>query len=71
MKVLSSIGIIGVAVAGCDGFSKKKDNYFSEHMINNAKLGEFDRRNKIMSEELAKLTRDIHINFITPTLYEV
>ena len=71
LKVLVSIGVSRVMVAGCDGFGKQKDNYFSDAMINNAKLGEFDLRNKIMSEELRKLGRVLSLEFITPSLYEI
>lgn len=69
LKVLMKIGVKNVALAGMDGFSKGNDNYFSVDMINNAKLGEVDRRNEIMSRMLKIFSRQIGIKFITPSLY--
>ena len=40
-------------------------------MINNAKLGEFDERNQVMSLELSKLNKNIKINILTSTRYQV
>lgn len=69
LKVLMKIGVKNVALAGMDGFSKGNDNYFSVDMINNAKLGEVDRRNEIMSQMLKAFSHQIGIKFITPSLY--
>ena len=69
-KILIKAGIKKVVVAGMDGFSNSNDNYFNPKMINNAKLGEFDKRNQIMSKMLHSLAKSINITFLTPSLYE-
>lgn len=72
LKLLIKIDIKSVSIAGLDGFSPVAvENYVSDDLINNAKVSEFDERNEIMSEELAKLSEKININFITKTLYKI
>jgi len=69
LKCLMRIGVREVYIAGCDGFSHGCSNYFSDHMLSNAKLGEFDRRNKILSAVIKEFSSNIDIHFLTPTLY--
>ena len=72
LKLFIKIDIKSVSIAGLDGFSPVAvENYVSDDLINNAKVSEFDERNEIMSEELAKLSEKININFITKTLYKI
>ncbi len=72
LKLFTKIGIKSLAIAGLDGFSPvAAENYVSEDLINNAKLSEFDERNKIMSEELEKFSNQIDIHFVTKTLYKI
>lgn len=68
--VLMKLGIKQVYFAGMDGFTSNAENYFSKEMINNAKLGEFDKRNEIMKSVLKKFSKQLEIHFITPSLYE-
>ena len=70
LKLLKSIGIKEVSIAGLDGFSNiPTENYVSNDLINNARENEFDERNEIMSEELKKVSEKIKLNFITKTQY--
>ncbi len=72
LKLLIKIGVKKVSIAGLDGFSNiATENYVSNELINNARVNEFDERNEIMSGELMKLSKQININFITKTLYQL
>ena len=71
LKLLIKLEIKEVNIAGLDGFTNiAANNYVSEDLINNAKLNEFDDRNKVMSDELQSLSKNIKLNFITKTLYQ-
>ncbi len=70
LKILIKAGIKTVVFAGMDGFSNGNDNYFNASMINNAKLGEFDKRNEVMHTMLQSLAKSINMTFLTPSLYE-
>ena len=69
LAVLMKLGIREVYAAGLDGFANN-DNYADPQMINNAKLGEFDKRNQIMRQMIKRFDKQIHVHFITPSLYE-
>lgn len=69
LVVLMKLGIKNVYAAGLDGF-KNNDNYADPMMINNAKLGEFDKRNDIMRQMIRRFEKQIKVHFITPSLYE-
>ncbi len=71
LSVLIKIGIDEVYFAGLDGFSSLNENYYDSALVNNAKLGVFDKRNTIMQENLKKFSKMIKINFLTPTIYEI
>lgn len=70
LKILIKAGIKNVVFAGMDGFSNGNDNYFDSSMVNNAKLGEFDKRNEVMQKMLQSLVKSINMTFLTPSLYE-
>lgn len=70
LKILIKIGVKNIILAGMDGFSNGNNNYFDSSMINNAKLGEFDKRNEVMYKMLQSLAKSINITFLTPSLYE-
>ncbi|MBO7257377.1 MAG: 3-hydroxy-3-methylglutaryl-CoA lyase, partial [Alphaproteobacteria bacterium] len=68
LRVLMKFGVRKVYAAGLDGFHAN-DNYAKPDMINNAKLGEFDKRNDIMRQMIEQFAQQIDIRFITPSLY--
>lgn len=68
LVVLMKLGIHEVYAAGLDGF-KNNDNYADPAMVNNAKLGEFDKRNDIMRQMIQRFSKQIRVRFITPSLY--
>lgn len=69
LAVLMKLGIREAYAAGLDGFADN-DNYADPQMVNNAKLGEFDKRNQIMRQMIKRFDKQIRIHFITPSLYE-
>ena len=72
LKMLFNVGVKEVSIAGLDGFSNvQTENYVSSELINNARENEFDERNEIMSKELKELSKDITLNFITETNYQI
>ena len=70
LKILIKSGIKNVVFAGMDGFSNGNDNYFDPSMVNNAKLGEFDKRNEVMHAMLKSFEKSINMTFLTTSLYE-
>ena len=70
MRLLSSLGVREVLVAGMDGYSEHEltPNYFSRDW-------EFDfskeavRRNQLISEDLKEIRKGLRFTFITPTRY--
>ena len=72
LKVLIKINVKEVYIAGLDGFSKNvSENYFDNSLVNNSKFDEIDERNNIMSKVLKSFSRNIKINFITKTKYNI
>ena len=69
LAVLMKLGVREAYAAGLDGFADN-DNYADPQMVNNAKLGEFDKRNQIMRQMIKRFDKQIRIHFITPSLYE-
>lgn len=68
LSLLIKMGVKNIYAAGLDGFCGT-DNYADPDMINNSKLGEFDKRNEIMSKMIKYFEKQIKIKFITPSLY--
>ncbi len=71
LKVLRAIGVKSVAVAGMDGYSAYSGNdYINQNLVfdfsNQAEV-----RNRMISEELRELKKQMKITFLTPTIYSV
>ena len=70
LKVLLSIGVKRIAIAGLDGFVKNlSENYAQSEYILNSSPEEFDIYNKIMKNELRKISNVIDITSITKSMY--
>ena len=70
LRLLDSIGISNITAAGFDGFSTNPhDNYYSDSMILNVPAEIIDARNKNVAEQIIKITRNINIDFLTPSVY--
>lgn len=70
LAVLMKINIFKVYLAGMDGFKNSISNYYMDEMENNAKLGEFDRRNVTMRQTLSSFSQKMDITFLTPSYYQ-
>ena len=71
LKLLATIGIKEVFIAGMDGYSiDDKINYLDKNLefdfSKGAKL-----RNKLISCELKEISKIIKIHFLTPTIYDI
>ncbi len=70
LKVLISVGVKKVTIAGLDGFVRNlSENYTQNQYILNSSPEEFDTCNKIIKKELEKISNIIHITSITKSLY--
>ena len=70
LRLLKNIGINKVAIAGYDGFrNNPHDNYFSDSMINTTNSEALNERNSCIAEQIKELQKDIHVEFLTPSLY--
>ena len=69
LRLLMSIGVKEVAVAGMDGYStyQSKDYFDKKLEYDFSKEAEF--RNTLISEELKELRKSMKIRFITPSYY--
>jgi 4-hydroxy 2-oxovalerate aldolase len=67
ISILKRIGFTYINIAGFDGFSTERANYFSDKLERNAEGREIlvDQINNILSS----CYKNININFITPTKY--
>ena len=70
LSALMKINIFKVYLAGMDGFKDSISNYYMDEMENNARLGEFDRRNVIMRQTLKNFSKKMNITFLTPSYYQ-
>lgn len=68
--VLMKLGIREAWLAGLDGFAREQINYADPDMIVNSKVGEFDRRNEIMTDMIRRFSKQIKIHFLTPSEYQ-
>ena len=64
-KLLKSVKAGNVELAGADGYSTEKQNYYSSNIRNYTEHG--NRFNIAVAESINKL--DMNISFITPSEY--
>ena len=71
LKVLIAIGVKHVSIAGMDGYSAYSGNdYIHQNLVFDFSK-EAELRNRVISEEMRELKKQIDITFITPTRYRV
>lgn len=71
IKLLKSLGVKRIKIAGMDGFKENQsENYYDAQMLFE-KVNESYKKNHYMTMELKEIIRDTEIVFITPTLYSV
>jgi 4-hydroxy 2-oxovalerate aldolase len=67
LRLLSSINIKEVNIAGFDGYSASSSNYaYESHAIDKH---DFIEQNRIIARYIIQMHKKIDINFITPSLY--
>lgn len=69
LKLLVSVGVKGVGLAGMDGYNTYEQSNYYDKKLEYDFSKETSERNALISEELAKLKSQIKMNFITPTYY--
>jgi 4-hydroxy 2-oxovalerate aldolase len=71
LKLLIAIGVKQVSIAGMDGYSAYSGNdYINQNLVFDFSK-EAELRNRLISEEMRELKKQIEITFITPTRYDV
>ena len=70
MRLLVSLGVKNVKLAGMDGYQADAGNYYNNQLEYNfsSKLAE---RNISIEQELKKISKNLKISFITPTVYKI
>ena len=72
LKLLVKTSVKKVTMAGFDGFRKNSVwNYYDENMIGSIDAEMLGQKNKSMIVQLKKRSKDMEINFLTPTKYNL
>ena len=71
LRVLASIGVKDVVIAGMDGYEKHESGNYSEREIAEDYFLAAELKNELISEELKDINKYISLEFITPTLYTI
>ena len=69
LNLLKRIGVKTVYIAGFDGFSKEKGNFFNEQYERMVREYDYDTNSRITVLKQVYSTMNIH--FLTPSVYEV
>ena len=69
MKLLRSVGVKEVYIAGMDGFSVTDNNYFSTSMALGTKTSTKVEKNQQIALELSKMNELMTLHFLTPSTY--
>ena len=70
LRLLHSVGVRKVFVAGMDGYSDNGLNYYQD-WFESRHHDEYKIRNEEMSIELAEINKYLDIEFVTPTKYDL
>ncbi len=70
LKLLMSIGIKEVYIAGMDGYSNYEGINYLDQNLEYDFSKESEIRNKLISNELISISKKIKIEFLTPTIYK-
>ena len=71
LKLLVAIGVKSVSLAGMDGYSQYSKNDYINQNLEYDFSKESELRNRLISDELKELAKQIQITFITPTKYTI
>ena len=71
IRLLESIGIKRVAVAGFDGYSASaEDNYFDPSLALGSSIAVKMRKNELIRNEVKELRKTLDIGFLTESKYD-
>jgi 4-hydroxy 2-oxovalerate aldolase len=68
LRLLYTVGVKEVNIAGFDGFSESNTNYVYKNHISEKK--NMEEQNRIIENYVIKLQKKIKINFLTPSFYK-
>ena len=71
LRLLVSLGVKKVSVAGMDGYSVYQGNDYFDVELEYDFSKEAALRNRLISTEIKELQKMIDIHFITPTYYDI
>lgn len=71
LKLLNAVGVKSAAVAGMDGYSLYSGNDYINQNLAYDFSKEAEIRNRLISEELREIAKQMKITFITPTRYNL
>lgn len=71
LKLLKAIGIKEVSVAGLDGYVLNGQNVYYDKKVSFDFTKEALMRNKLIKDEIDNLKKDMVINFLTPSIYNI
>ena len=70
INLLKKAGVREIALAGFDGFSKDKKDYYRGFVGNPAAFERMQQINEAMTERFAQIRQTVELRFVTPSLYE-
>lgn len=70
IKLLKSMNIDNVYIAGFDGFSSNSDNNYADKYLSYNTNIDFEKQNKLIGEKIIQFQKDINITFLTKSYYE-
>ncbi len=71
LKLLMTIGIKDVAIAGMDGYSAAVRKNYYDHGLDYDFADQIEKRNENISVELKEINRQMKLEFITDTMYTI
>lgn len=71
INILRKAGVSSLYLAGYDGFSySSTKNYYDECLVNNVQFEKQQLTNEAIIEYFRKIRKVMHIEFVTPTIYD-
>ena len=71
LKLLRAIGVKKVFLAGMDGYSAYSGSNYINKTLEHDFSQEAQHRNRLISEEMNELSKQMKLTFLTPTRYEI
>lgn len=71
LRLLITLGIREVCIAGMDGYSVCKESDYYEETEQKDGTSVAEMRNRLISEELVEISKVMKLNFLTPTNYSI